>query len=196
LKNIIISYSLPNCGIVLATCRAPPLRRHAANLSYDLKAYAKANSTCYYKLAAAVISGGRVISIGCNQPSTIMKNGRWLIGDHAEVNALKKAREYMRRRGKQLRRHIVVVAHSQFGNSNPCVNCAQALLQSGASRVYYTNGIRTHGCPEYNGCHPTDIPHYLCKTDLKFQCECADTTEDADSEGKDGQPALRALHVM
>ena len=77
-----------------------------------------------YKLAAILLKGGSVISVGHNT-----------INKHAEVNALLRAKNTQ---GSTLL--VFRLTKTGFGLAKPCHNCEKFIRQSGVEKVIYSAG--------------------------------------------------------
>lgn len=79
----------------------------------------KKSSHKKHKMAAVVISGGRVLSIAANTQD-------W--GGHAELRAL---------RNINCKGGIIIVARSNGRCSKPCKKCLQLIRESGLAKMVY-----------------------------------------------------------
>lgn len=91
------------------------------------------------RMGAAVVKGGRVLSVACN--AVRHKEGRfsrkWINSLHAEQAALLMLSEQSRK-GASI--YVArVKKDGSLGNSFPCPHCMELIVNSGVKEVFYIN---------------------------------------------------------
>lgn len=113
------------------------MKRHKKYIAFCLKK-AKQNRIENYRHAAAIIKGGRIISVGTNsnKPGCLIDPIYENKGVHAELNALCKLSE------KQIKGSIMYVAGWSKANnmitSKPCPKCQEYIKKFDLKAVYYS----------------------------------------------------------
>jgi tRNA(Arg) A34 adenosine deaminase TadA len=125
------------------------IEKHINNLWFIARDLEPVNRS--YRLAAAIIYKGKIISYGYSQYKThpaMIKYGRngESIFLHAEVDAINKAKKRISEH--ELKKATLIVVrhkleengkkHEMFGTSKPCSGCAQCIKEHGIKRVVYT----------------------------------------------------------
>lgn len=97
----------------------------------------------YFRLIAAVVSGGRILSVGVNKSK---KNGyvarnqyAEYCNTHAEIDALLKIKDPKVLLGAKLFVMRLQRDRETIVSAKPCEMCYKAMLDAGIKRVYYTN---------------------------------------------------------
>jgi tRNA(Arg) A34 adenosine deaminase TadA len=108
------------------------MKQYIKRYIHRMTNYARTGS-CPHKHAAFVMVGKKIVGKAINTPCNGVCPSR-----HAEQMALKNARENLSKKGKKLRRHIVIVIRSNMMNSHPCIECANNLNINLTNRVYYS----------------------------------------------------------
>ena len=101
-----------------------------------------------YRLAAAVVIRGRVISFGYNRMKTDPMQAKYCVNKeriymHAEIHAIKNALRHIS--VDELKRATLLVLRTRedtasgWGMAKPCEGCMRAIAEFGIRNVKYTN---------------------------------------------------------
>lgn len=101
-----------------------------------------------YHLAAVIVTGGRIVSIGINGPKTnsfieAFKVTSWS-NMHAECDAILRARRKVDLRGSKMYVARVTKQAGTVANSRPCEMCIEACRLYGIKRICYTLDENTY----------------------------------------------------
>jgi tRNA(Arg) A34 adenosine deaminase TadA len=97
-----------------------------------------------YRLAAAIVCKGKIISIGRSSYKTSPFQKKYAADEHkiflhAEIAAIKKALRYLSVDDlKSTSLYVCRVKSRGWGNSKPCIGCQRAIAEFGIKKVWYT----------------------------------------------------------
>lgn len=101
-----------------------------------------------FHLAAVIVTGGSVVSIGYNSSKANSFIRAFAVTDyaqmHAECHAVLKARKKIDLRGAKMYVARVTKVNGIVGNSRPCEMCQNAARLYGIKKIYYTIDERTY----------------------------------------------------
>lgn len=108
-----------------------------------------------FRLAAVIVRGGNVISVGYNKHNTnsfvehytdIARGKRsYCLSTHAEMDAVLKGREKTDLRGCKIFVARVRLDNDELGMSRPCEICQHILFNYGIKKAYYSIDNSTYG---------------------------------------------------
>lgn len=100
-----------------------------------------------YHLAAVIVIGGNIISVGHNSPkanSFIREFGKEYSNMHAECDAILRVRKKIDLTGAKMFVARLTKVQGFIANSKPCDMCTNAAMMYGIKRIIYTVDERTH----------------------------------------------------
>lgn len=100
-----------------------------------------------YNLAAVIVAGGSVLSVGYNSSkvtSFIRAFGLERNHMHAECDAILSARNKIDLNGSKLYVARLTLKRGVVGNAKPCDMCMHAAFMYGIKRIYYTVNENTY----------------------------------------------------
>lgn len=96
-------------------------------------------SNCYHKHAAAVVKGGRILSVGYNKnrnPGRAWEDNK-PCSEHAEVAALRQIKD-----ASGVTVYVMRISRNgTLGLSAPCTACKKYIKSRGVKKVIYSNDI-------------------------------------------------------
>jgi len=108
------------------------------NFPFLLNYYSKEKKQSH---VAFLLSGKKIISIGCNDYNHHSLNGKRISSLHAEIKCLNYYFKSHSKIKKNNYKFFVFNVNSsgKLKNSSPCYYCAQELLKKGFTKVYFSN---------------------------------------------------------
>jgi tRNA(Arg) A34 adenosine deaminase TadA len=100
-------------------------------------------------LAAVIVKGGKVVSIGRNKPKLNLftvynAHHKNIVSTHAEIDAILRVRKKINLRGADM--YVARVKRTGgCGLAAPCEMCRKAIQQYGIRRVFYTDEQEGYG---------------------------------------------------
>lgn len=121
------------------------MSRREKKILKDLSSIAAATpKVANYRLAAAIVSKGKIVSWGQSSYKTSPFQKKYAADEHklflhAEVAAIKKAlRSVSVDDLKHTTMYVCRMKNDGWGNSKPCIGCQRAIAEFGIKKVWYT----------------------------------------------------------
>jgi len=121
------------------------MNKRTKKIFRDLTSVAAATpKVANHRLAAAIVSKGKIISIGSSSYKSSPFQKKYAADEHkiflhAEISAIKKAlRSLTVDELKATSLYVCRVKSRGWGNSKPCIGCQRAIVEFGIKNVWYT----------------------------------------------------------
>lgn len=123
------------------------------HLDTAIKRVQRDDPTLVTYLAAVIVKGGKIVSIGRNKPKLNLftlynAHHKNIVSTHAEIDAILRARKKIDLRGADM--YVARVKRTgECGLAAPCDMCRKAIQQYGIRRVFYTNEQEGYGLLQF-----------------------------------------------